>query len=552
MTTGAGGSGLGVGETRGFASAGLLRSAGTVSAAVGVSRITGMAREMIMARLFGAGEVYDAFLLGMRIPNLARNLFAEGALSAAFVPIFTQYLKTRGPREAQRLSNLTATASIVVVGAICAAGIFFTPELVRILAPGFARVPGKFELAVELTRIMFPFLLLTALAAQAMGLLNAADRYGIPATASIFFNVGSVIAGVGLMRLVSASPIVCMSIGVLAGGLLQLAWQLPSVWREGFPYRPLIDLRDPGLRRIAALMGPAFVGSAALQINTMVSTNFASRLTDAAGNVLNGPVSWLSYAFRFMQLPLGVFGVALASATLPRIAHSAAVAEMAEFRATLAGSVGMALLCSIPSSIGLAILGESMIALVYQGGQFRAVDTRETAVALACYSVGLAGYTVAKILAPAFYALDDARTPALVSVASMVLNAALSWLFVTHTDLGHAGLALSISLAALASAAALFELLRRRLGGLEGARIASSVARIAAASGVMAAACLAARMLHLPHALNVAVSLPLGVAAFYLTARALRVPELEAIRTACYTSGRNAPRPEVGDSPPKY
>ena len=505
---------------------------------------------MVMARLFGAGEVHDAFLLAMRIPNLARNLLAEGALSAAFVPIFTQSLKTRGAAETRRLSNLTATALVLVAGAFCAAGMFFSPELVRLLAPGFERVPGKLELAALLMRLMFPFLLLIALAAQAMGLLNAIDRYGVPATASIFFNVGSVIAGVGLMRLVSASPIVCMSVGVLVGGVMQLVWQLPSVWRAGFGYRPVIDLRDPGLRRIAALMGPALVGGAAIQINTIVSTNFASGLTDASGNVINGPVSWLSFAFRFLQLPLGVFGVALASATLPRIARSAAVSRMSEFRSTLSGAIGTALLFSIPSSIGLAIVGESMIALVFEGGQFRASDTRETARALACFAAGLAGYTVSKILAPAFYALNDARTPAVVSVGSMLLNAALSWVFVTRTSLGHAGLALAISLSALASGAALFELLRRRTGGLEGRRILSSAARITAASLAMAAACLAVQRLRLPHAFNVAISLPLGLGVFYAAARALRAPELEAIRDACYTALRNAPRPEVGGPPP--
>jgi putative peptidoglycan lipid II flippase len=531
---------------------GLLRSAGTVSAAVAGSRITGMAREVVMARLFGAGELYDSFLLGTRIPNLARNLFAEGALSAAFVPIFTQSLETRGVQDAKRLSDLTATALILVVGAVCAAGMIFTPELVRLLAPGFEEVPGKFALSVLLTRIMFPFLLLVALAAQAMGLLNAAGHYGVPATASIFFNVGSVAAGVALMRTVSADPIVCMAFGVLAGGALQLAWQLPSVWRAGFPYRPRIDLRDPGLRRIAALMGPAFLGSAALQINTIVSTNFASGLTDAAGNLLNGPVSWLNYAFRFLQLPLGVFGVAIASATLPRIARSAAVAELDEFRATLAQSIGVALLLTVPSSIGLALIGESMIALVYEGGQFGPGDTAATAAALMAYSVGLAGYTLTKILAPAFYALGDARTPMLVSVASVILNIAVSWALVTWTALGHAGLALSISIVALAGSAALFALLRRRLGGLHGRRIAASALRIGAASALMAVACLGVRGLHFSHALNVFVSLPVGVGVFYAAARALRVPEVEAIAAACYTALKNAPRPEVGDPPARH
>lgn len=528
----------------------LIRSAGTVSAGVAASRITGMAREMIMARLFGAGEVYDAFLLGMRIPNLARNLFAEGALSAAFIPIFSQYLKTRGKREAQELSNATATALLIVVGAVCAAGMLLAPQIVRLMAPGFAQLPSKFELTVLLTRVMFPFLVLIALAAQAMGLLNASDRYGIPATASIFFNVGSVGVGVALARIWTADAIVCMAVGVLAGGALQLAWQLPSVWRTGFAYRPRIDIADPGLRRIATLMLPAFLGSAALQINTIVSTNFASRLTDGAGHILNGPVSWLGYAFRFLQLPLGVFGVAIASATLPRIARSAAVQEIAAFRGTLAHSLGTALLFTIPSSVGLAVLGESMIALIYQGGRFRASDTRETASALACYAVGLAGYTLVKILAPAFYALDDARTPMLVSAASIAINLGLSFALVDGLGMGHAGLALSISLVALASAAALFELLRRRIGGLDTPRLLSSTARIGAASAIMGVACSAAqRRAGLPHAANLALCIPLGVAVFYAAARLLRVPELEEVRAACYTALRNAPRPEVGDPP---
>jgi putative peptidoglycan lipid II flippase len=533
----------------------LLRSAAVVSAAVSFSRITGMAREMVMARLFGAGEIYDAFLLGMRIPNLARNLLAEGALSSAFVPLFTQYLKTKGRREAQELSDLVTTALVIVVGTLCAIGIWLSPQLVRLMAPGFAQVPGKFELAVLLTRIMFPFLLLVALAAQAMGLLNACDRYGVPASASAFFNIGSVVAGVALARVLRLPAIACMAIGILAGGMFQLAWQLPSIRRLGFSYRPRFDPRHAGLRRLGALMLPAFIGSAALQINLIVNTNLASQLTDSTGHILNGPVSWLSYAFRFLQLPLGVFGVALASATLPRISRSAAVRHIAEFRATLAQSIGMALFLTIPASVGLAVLGESMIGLIYQGGRFHQEDTRQTAVALACYSVGLAGYALTKILAPAFYALDDARTPMLVSIASVTVNLAAALALVRWAGMGTKGLALSVSLVALFSGAALFELLRRRLGGLEERRIASSAVRILASAAVMGVACrllqtlLPAAPSRLRQIADVAVCLPAGMAVFYAVARALHIPELEAAIAACYTSVRNAPRPEVGDPP---
>ncbi len=519
----------------------LIRSAAAVSAAVSLSRLTGMVREMVMARLFGAGQAYDAFLLGIRIPNLARNLFAEGALSSALVPTFTASLKN-GRREAQKLSDAVATALLLAVSALGAIGVVFAPLLVRLLAPGFEAVPGKLALAVRLTRIMFPFLPLVALAAHAMGLLNACDRYGMPALASACFNVVSVLAGLALGFLAGRPLIEAMAWGVLAGGAAQLVWQLPAARRQGFGFRLRFDFRHPGVRRIGRLMLPALIGGSALQVNIVVNTNFASTLTDASGHVLNGPVSWLNYAFRFLQLPLGVFGAAIASATLPRISRAAAAGATAEFRDTLADAVGTSLLLAVPSSAGLALLGESMIAVVYQGGRFQPSDTRQTAVALGCYAAGLAGYALSKILAPAFYALDDGRTPMWISVASVALNAAAAYALVRWAGLGHAGLALSVSLAALASAAALFEILRRRLGGLGGRRLASSAARILAATAVMSLAAAAAgsrfapAVSRLDHALRLAVLIPLGVAVFAAAARLLRVRELEALRASVIDS----------------
>src|SRR5713101_617591 len=216
----------------------LVRSAGVVSASIFLSRITGLVREIVMARLFGAGQVYDAFLLGFRIPNLTRDLFAEGALSSAFVPTFTKYLSTKGRKEAAELSNLVATTLIVVVGILCVLGIIFSPQLVELLAPGFAAIPGKFALAVKLTRLMFPFLLLVALAAQAMGVLNACNQFGIPALSSTFFNIGSLGFGLALGFLVGPrvgfSPIEGMAYGVVLGGAWQLFWQVPSLVRSGF------------------------------------------------------------------------------------------------------------------------------------------------------------------------------------------------------------------------------------------------------------------------------------------------------------------------------
>ncbi len=541
---------------------GFLHSAGIVSAAVALSRVTGLVREMTMARLFGAGAVYDAFQVGFRIPNLTRDLFAEGALSSAFVPTLTRHLTVQGRREAAELASHVTSALLLIVGAVCALGMIFSPQLVALLAPGYEGLPGKFELAVLLTRVMFPFLLMVALAAQAMGALNALDRYGVPALASTFFNLGSVAiglaAGVTVGRRYEHGLILSMAFGVVAGGALQWLWQVPSLRREGFRWRPTLDWRHPGLRQMGRLLLPAVVGNAAVQINVMVNTNLASSLTDAAGHVINGPVSWLSYAFRFLQLPLGVFGVAIASATLPAVSRSAAIDRMDEFRDTLARSLGMLLLLTVPASVGLAVLGESMIGAVYQAGRFHAFDTHQTAIALTCYSVGLLGYAAIKVLAPAFYALNDARTPVLISLGSIAINLVAAKALLRWTSLSHAGLALATSLVALLGAATLFAVLERRIHGIHGRRLAATAVKVTLAAASMGVLCrISSAAIHLAaggrtaHVADVAVSIPLGAAVFYLAARQLRVGELEAVIAACYTSIRNAPRPEVGDSPPR-
>ncbi len=519
-----------------------MRSAGVVSLAVFMSRITGLLRESIMARLFGAGLTYDAFMLGFRIPNLTRDLFAEGALSSAFVPIFTEYLTRRTREEAARLANLVATAIIMVVGAVCAAGMIFAPVLVHLLAPGYAAVPGKFELAVEMTRIMFPFLLLVALAAQAMGVLNASNKFGVPALASTFFNLGSVgfgiILGIWLGPMLHLTRIEGMAIGVVLGGALQLIWQIPTLFKLGFHFKAAIDWSHPGLMRILQLMVPAILGNAAVQINVMVNTNFASTIHDPVRG-LDGPVSWLSYAFRFMQLPLGLFGVAMASATLPSISRSAAAGNMDEFRRTLSKSLGMVFLLTLPSSVGLAVLGKSIIGGIYQGGRFQLYDTQQTALALSFYAIGLAGYAALKVLNPAFYALGDARTPMIVSLASIAINFATASTMIRFAGLGHAGLALSTSVVALFGFVVLFEILRRRIGGVYGRELATGIGKVLAASLVMAAVTwISSRsMAHwlgvsqFARLADLAVSIPIGLGVFYIVCRALGVSELDmAIR----------------------
>ena len=502
-----------------------------------MSRITGLVREGVMSRLFGAGAVMDAYNLGFRIPNLTRDLFAEGALSAAFVPTFTEALTNKGREEAAHLANLVATALMVVVGLLCLIGVLFAPALVSILASGFTSDPAKFALAVSMTRIMFPFLLLVALAAQAMGVLNACNQFFVPAMASTFFNIGSVGFGLAVGYLlgpfIGVSKIGGMAIGVVLGGALQLGWQIPSLRRSGFVFRPDFRWNHPGVIHIVQLMGPAILGNAATQINVMVNTNFASQLGD-------GPVSWLSYAFRFMQLPIGIFGVAIASATLPAVSRSAAIRNYDEFRRTLSRSLAMVFLLTIPSSVGLHVLGQSIVGAIYQGHRFTIFHTQQTAKALSCYAVGLAGYAALKVISPSFYALGDARTPMYISLASIVVNFGVAYSLTRYTSLGHAGLALSTSAVAIFGFIVQFWIIHGRIGGIYGRHLVQSVAKVGLASAVMGGAAWFSSHLMIgrfglsqfAHLADLCVSLPLGLAVFYVSCRVLKVPDLDAALNA--------------------
>jgi putative peptidoglycan lipid II flippase len=514
----------------------LARSAGIASAAIFLSRITGLVRESVMSYLFGASNVSDAFVMAFRIPNLTRDLFAEGALSSAFVPTFTKCLATKGKDEARHLYNLVATTLMLIVGTICLLGILFSPQLVELMASSFHQIPGKFELTVRMTRIMFPFLLLVALAAQAMGVLNASNLFGIPALSSVCFNVGSVFFGVMIGKVVfRVDPILGMAWGVVIGGALQLLCQVPSLIREGFRFAPALDFSHPELRTILRLMGPAILGNASVQINVFVNSNFASALTDAQGHVINGPVTWLNAAFRFMQLPLGLFGVAIASATLPSISRSAAARNMEEFRHTIKHALSLVMVLTIPSAVGLAVLGRSMIGAIYEHGRFKAFAADQTALALSCYAIGLAGYSAVKVLSPAFYALGNARTPMNISLFSIVVNYFTAYSMINFLHLGAAGLALSTSIVALINFAILLMLLRVRIGGVDGRALALNFVKIALSSAVMAGACWASssavhkilRPGFPQYVLDLAVSIPVGAAAFYGVCARLGVPELQ-------------------------
>lgn len=538
---------------------GFLRSAGIVSAAVAASRLTGLVRESVLSWLFGAGATFDAYAVGYRVANLARDLFAEGALSSAFVPTFTRYLTTKTHEETRALSNITATMLIAIVGAFCALGMLFSEQIVGVFAPGFHAVPGKFELAVRMLRTMFPFLLLVALAAQAQGILFACRQFGVPAFSSSFFNIGSVLSGLALGYwlgpALGITPVQGMAFGILFGGAAQLLYQLPGVWRAGFAWRPQWDPRHEGVRHILRLMGPAILGGAAVQMNLLVNTNIAAGLRDSAGHVMNGPVSWLSYAYRFMQLPMGLFGVSIASATLPRISKSAAEGNFTAFREMLSRSVTTVLLLTIPSSMGLMLLGESMIGIVYQHGRFGAFDTHRTAVALSFYAVGLGGYASTKLLGPAFYALGDARTPMFVSLFSVAVNAASAMLLVfgagTVTGLGYAGLALSLSVVSIFNAVLLAVLIRPRIGGIGGRVISLNLGKILLAAAAMGALVYGVTLLshagiasaRLARIVDVVAGVPAGALVYYGAASALGIAELDDARDAVLRKLRGASAP---------
>ena len=523
----------------------LARRAGLVSAGVFASRILGLVREQTFAVLFGAGRELDAFVTAFRIPNLMRDLFAEGALSAAFVTTFTQKMEKDGAASAWRLANLVVNALAVVVGLVTLLGMWFAPALVHFIAPGFAEIPGKSELTVEMTRIMFPFLLLVALAAVAMGVLNTRNVFGVPAAASAFFNLGSIVGGLAAVAWLApgyigsifggghaavapdaaAQAITGMAVGTLIGGVLQLLVQVPALRGVGFRWRPALDPGDPGLRQVLRLMGPATVGAAAVQVNVLVNSNFASFLGD-------GPVSWLNVAFRFMQLPIGLFGVALGTVALPAVSRHRARGDTAALARTVGQALELVALLCLPAAAGLAVFGVPVIGLVYEHGRFGAADTTAAAQALAAYAVGLAGYAGIKVLAPAFYALDDTRVPMLVSLLSIVTNLVLNWTFVRVLGFGHVGLALSTSAVAIANCAILYAILRRRVGPL-GPHAAAGFARIAAATAIMIAAAVAADAAVSPllpaagtarHALRLLVAMPVSGAVLWGAAHALGIP----------------------------
>ena len=533
----------------------VARSAGIVSIAVMFSRVLGLLREVIFAKYFGAGFLYDAYVVAFRIPNVLRDLFAEGALSVAFVKVFTDYQINKGEKEAWRLASLVLNLLAVVMSVICIVGIIFSKQFVGLIADGFS--PEKAALATTLTQIMFPFIMLVALAALAMGVLNTKGVFGVPASASTVFNIVSIVIGLGVAYWLSGGgwtesndktaipdfasqwAIIGMAIGTLLGGAAQFLMQIPSLIRVGFRFSPVLSFADEGVRKVMALMGPAIIGTSAVQVNVMINTYFVAGI--------DGANSWLSYSFRLMQLPIGVFGVAVGTAAIPVMSRLASEGKIKDLRDTISSSMNLVFLLTLPSACGLIILGEPIVRMIYERGKFDAMDTSMTASALAGYSVGLTGYAAIKILSPAFYALNDAKTPMIIALASIGVNLIGSyflreWLSQygvtpeTPHGYGHVGVALATSIVALVNFFALALILRGRLKRLNGRNIIFSFLKIAAASAIMSVAAYTSYHALLGHygsatlmlrIVEAFVPIAAGAVSFVIAAKLLRVAELE-------------------------
>jgi putative peptidoglycan lipid II flippase len=439
--------------------AGTLRSSASVSLAILASRLLGVARDSIFARVFGVSALTDAYVAAFRIPNLLRDLFAEGALSSAFVPTFSDAMAKGGRERAYRLGNLVLGGVLLVTGVLAIAGVLWADEIVSLITRGFGGDVAKVATGGLLARIMMPILTLVSVSAVWMGMLNAQKRYLAPAYAPAMFNVTSIACGVALLALhfSERTGIIVWSAGTAAAGMVQAVVQLPSLYRLGYRMRPSLRglFSDVDVGRIVRLMGPATVGLAAIQINVFVNTQYAAALG-------NGPLTYLQNAFRLFYLPVGLFGVALATVTTARASEEAARGDKAALIERVSDGARGVWLLALPSAVGLVVLARPVVQLIFQGGKFLPEHTDATVPIVQAYMLGVLPYSLVKVFAPAFFAVDRPRVPMIASIASVAANLTFNGL--TYRQLGAPGLALGTTVAALVNLSILRLWFGRALG----------------------------------------------------------------------------------------
>jgi putative peptidoglycan lipid II flippase len=451
------------------------RAAGAVGGMTLVSRIFGMVRDLVIAMQFGSSAAADAFFVAFRLPNMQRKILGEGAVSAAFIPVFSDILNTKGEKSAWEMTANLLNILFALLVTVTLAMIVFSPAVVTVFAPGFLDDPEKFALTVELTRWMAPYLIFIGLAAFCMGILNTFGVFALPAAAPVLLNLCMIVGALFISPLME-EPIFGLAIGVLAGGILQLLIQIPATVKNGLRCVGSFQVKHPDIIRIGKLMVPVIFGLAVYEINMLVDTLLASLLP-------GGSISYLYYGNRLVQMPLGVFGVALGVAILPMLSRQASQKDFPELIKTLAFGIRLILFITIPATVGLIVLRFPIVNTLWERGEFLRVSTEGTTTALLYYSVGLCAFAGIKIIAPAFYSLQDTKTPVKIGAWAMLLNIVLN--VILMGPLQHGGLALATSISALFNILLLIYFLRKRLGLMGGRKILLSTLKLALSSTLM-------------------------------------------------------------------
>jgi len=510
----------------------VTRAAGVVGAATLLSRIFGYVRDMVLASFFGAGMTADAFIAAFRIPNLLRRLFGEGSLSLAFVPVFTDAIANGDRQDALRLAVSSLKLLLICLSVMAIAGVLAAPVIIQAVAPGFADPPEKMALTVLLTRIMFPYVILIGLLALCMGILNVLGHFAAPAIAPVFLNFAMIGTVFCVSRFSDSETVrvVGLAVGVLLGGVLQLALQMPYLVKHGVRFWQRSGLWHPRMRTVGLLMLPAIFGAAVYQINILVGTLLASLLPE-------GSVSYLYYADRLVQFPLGIFGQAAATAVLPSLSRQAARGDLTGMGETFGHSMSLVLFLTIPAMIGLMILREPIVALLFQRGAFDNQATRLTSDALLYYAFGLWAFSAVRIVVSTFYAMQDTRTPVISAAFSIAANILLGMALMG--SMLHCGLALATALSSIVNLALLVYVLRKKLGAIRWRLIFSSCLKTLAASGLMALGVEMTYRILVPPGTEsgglrllagISAGIIGGIAIFSAAAWKMKIPELQKVR----------------------